>query len=973
MAKKMTAKERREVMKAQSPQEQRKQKAQQEVIERAEKEKREKEEAKLRAEEEAVKRTIAEMPHKGDRAKKKTAVKAAGLKSTFRIKDTVVMTSFGRGNTAVVEKVIAQDVVQDINREKPAFDVRIPDDVPKYLVDSRRIKKVGENSPAITDKPSAVARMDAVRLKPLLERQYFGKEFPEDNIHIQLAYNVLDIVKILTVHSNNIVYELNNLLRDEKSDEFDLIGYLSTRNRYEDWKANPDPNVEPQRQQFDRLIHQDQLAYFGKAFYKPAAQMPTKPEESGQQNQAGKQKYVRRGEEEIYSILALVGTLRQVCTHAFAYSVKVNGAGRVPDVDWLFCLDEETSMTPQVRRVMNDIYEDATRSVNRDFIKNNRLTNFAILKKMYPQEDPATYLPQFYDFTIRKSYKNLGFSIRKLREAILASDDSLVAEIKNKKYDTMRSKLYQLFDFALFRHYEKHKDQVESMVDALRAARTEDENLRIYCLEARKTWNTVKKTVEIAVEHMNATVLKTLRQESKNADASDYEQYFPVQERICEETPSFCKLMYLVTMLLDGKEINDLLTTLIHNLEKIASFYDTMRELNMDCEFVPAYKMLEDSQEIADGLRLINSFCRMQKPLPSAKKVMYREAVQILGMKDVIGDAELDRLMDKILCVETENGISRKVDGEKGFRNFLANNVIESSRFQYLIRYSNPEKVRQLASNRALVIFQLKRLPETQIDRYYKLCVSESEISIDKKVEALADIIVNMDYSKFKGVNQKAKAGTPEEAEKNCLRNIISLYLTMLYLVVKNLVYVNSRYVMAFEAVVRDSALHGLNMDEQGQPINEDKGYDYTKLTRKCLEEHWLKKHPAQCLEENIKNLNGNEKLIRFFRNKVAHLNVVQCAYKYVPDMARVDSYYGIYHYVLQRILLQDQTFEFTEVGQRWKSAVDNYHSYNKDMVKALCVPFGYNLPRYKNLTICDLFDKNETPQKSNTEKIGKQ
>lgn len=249
----------------------------------------------------------------------------------------------------------------------------------------------------------------------------------------------------------------------------------------------------------------------------------------------------------------------------------------------------------------------------------------------------------------------------------------------------------------------------------------------------------------------------------------------------------------------------------------------------------------------------------------------------------------------------------------------------------------------------------------------------EWETSTDKKVKALADIIVNMDYSRFKDVNQTAQAGTPEEAEKNCLRNIISLYLTMLYLVVKNLVYVNSRYVMAFEAVVRDSALHGLNMNEQGQPNNENGEYNYTKLTRKCLDEHWLKKHPAQYLEENIRNLNGNEQLIRFFRNKVAHLNVVQCAYKYVPDMARVDSYYGIYHYVLQRILLQDQTFQITAISEKWKYAVENYHSYNKDMVKALCVPFGYNLPRYKNLTICDLFDKNETPKEANKNKISNQ
>ncbi len=39
-----------------------------------------------------------------------------------------------------------------------------------------------------------------------------GRTF-EDNIHIQLIYNILDIEKIRSVHINNIIYEINNLFR----------------------------------------------------------------------------------------------------------------------------------------------------------------------------------------------------------------------------------------------------------------------------------------------------------------------------------------------------------------------------------------------------------------------------------------------------------------------------------------------------------------------------------------------------------------------------------------------------------------------------------------------------------------------------------------------------------------------------------------------------------------------------------------
>ena len=40
---------------------------------------------------------------------------------------------------------------------------------------------------------------------------------------------------------------------------------------------------------------------------------------------------------------------------------------------------------------------------------------------------------------------------------------------------------------------------------------------------------------------------------------------------------------------------------------------------------------------------------------------------------------------------------------------------------------------------------------------------------------------------------------------------------------------------------------------------------------------------------------------------------------------------------------------------------LDKYGTYVKDFVKALNIPFAYNYPRYKNLSIDELFDKNNT------------
>ena len=45
-------------------------------------------------------------------------------------------------------------------------------------------------------------------------------------------------------------------------------------------------------------------------------------------------------------------------------------------------------------------------------------------------------------------------------------------------------------------------------------------------------------------------------------------------------------------------------------------------------------------------------------------------------------------------------------------------------------------------------------------------------------------------------------------------------------------------------------------------------------------------------------------------------------------------------------------------------SKVEKYGTCCRDFIKALNVPFAYNLPRYKNLSIDGLFDKNRPGDK---------
>ena len=64
-------------------------------------------------------------------------------------------------------------------------------------------------------------------------------------------------------------------------------------------------------------------------------------------------------------------------------------------------------------------------------------------------------------------------------------------------------------------------------------------------------------------------------------------------------------------------------------------------------------------------------------------------------------------------------------------------------------------------------------------------------------------------------------------------------------------------------------------------------------------------------------------------------------------------SYYSLYCYILQRLLLDNNNNDkFAEI----KEKLIKFGTYNKDFMWLINVPFAYNLPRYKNLSNEEIF-----------------
>lgn len=876
---------------------------------------------------------------------KKSYNKAAGLKSTIISEDTLYMTSFGKGNKAVIEqKINTSDYSCSAMKESPSLDIKKADNFSVSFASSRFDKKdnlIADNplytsKNKIDKKISKKAGEDILGLKDRLEKIYFGKTF-DDNLHIQIIYNILDIEKIIAQYSTNISAAINHMIDDNDKDydvtKNDFIGYMSTQNTYDIFmnpSKNPNldekiiDNIKKSCKKFETLLKSKRLGYFGLDY-----------------NPNGKDEKTKK---RLYHLMALAGQLRQWSFHS-------NGQSK-----WLYNLNN--NMDKEYFETLNYYFDSRFKEINKEFTDNNKV-NLLILKKIFSDKDFHEIAELYYDFIVRKSYKNIGFSITKLRENMLTQPEAW--EIVDKSMDSVRSKLYKLIDFCIFYEYYSNPAKIEENVNNLRAYTTEEEKEQFYKNESKKLWLKHKYTFLELCDNMTGENIEKLKK-CNLEKCIDLEKY-----RKDSNVSYFSKLLYVMCFFLDGKEINDLLTTLINKFDNIASFIETAKALNINVNFVNDYKFFENSETYVEELNIIKNIARMKKPTATAKKNMFRDALSILGIPHNMSDDDLDAAIEELVKIEYDPVTHQKIKRPHDYRNFIANNIIENKRFIYVVKFCNPSNVRYIVNNTKVTEFVLKRMPTAQIDRYYESCTKDTDryyslADIKYKIQQLSEMMRDMSFNDFSNVKQNCKGY--EAIKKERYKAIVGLYLTVVYLIIKNLVNINSRYVMAFHCLERDTWLYNKKYDKKTTPYieltdelcqegnNSHSGYlARNKRLRKCVEQDIAN-------AKTINSLNKNMAATRLYRNLVAHLTAVRNCDAFINDIEKVESYFALYHYIIQRQLadnIPETAKNSSYYGQLYK-----WNTYVKDFVKALNSPFGYNIPRFKALTIKELFDRNE-------------
>lgn len=905
---------------------------------------------------------------------RKSRAKAAGLKSTFVVADKLALTSFGKGNKANLEKIIKNEEVEEINKP-PKFDAK---------VEEKQIHIIGKTiKDGITEKPAGM-RNDLIGAKQELEKMFFGKTF-DDNIHIQLIYNILDIKKIFSVYANNIVYAVDHLDRTAKDKDVDYLGTLFTGNTYQHLlSVNPgDSKYKLKKDALKRFntyyeSAKSHFIYFGDVFYrKPTYEEASAMKEKGQGKKA--QKPLVKTKAEVHQILRFLGTIRQCLVH------KTDA-----ERDIIFNPD---SMSNEFKTLIDSYYNGRVKALNDDFIKHNGSSSLPILFHYYgaTEENRRAELTEgFYDFIIKRENKNMGFSLKKIREKMLEKQEA--SFIKEDGYNSVRHKLYILMDFIIYKTYAADIELQESIVATLRSNLTDEDKEATYEIQAKALWNKIgDDIVKKLMPLIDGNKIKGYKDEK-----IEIKKEWLKDVMISTENASYMtKMVYFMTLFLDGKEINEFLTVLINKFENIQGFFDVLghnalaekieepkeiskrplkgfaelaafTQKSTDVGLTEHLRLFENSVNISDEIRVTKNFARMERTIPDINRAQYADAAKVLG---VIGAGEQDideYIEDKIL-----GNPKRRTEGDKNLRNFLANNVVESSRFRHIVRYGDVTKVREIMQHKEVIRFVLKKIYEnvpTQIDRYiFSLEKDKTFDTPEKKIDFLTEQINQISFEKFFGVQQKTKANSAENVDKEKKKALIGLYLTIAYLLTKNLVNINARYLMAVYNLEKDFSLLGFG---DLQKMNKDKSNlpDYAMITKDFLNKDMLKPKNAKYMHTNLEDYSNF--LFNKYRNSIAHLAVLEEASKYISEKGKITSYFELYHYIMQRSLQKeyelakehrydmDDMYQNEEIPRKFNMA-KKYHTYCKDLVKILNVPFGYNLGRFKAISIEPLFDRN--------------
>lgn len=151
---------------------------------------------------------------------------------------------------------------------------------------------------------------------------------------------------------------------------------------------------------------------------------------------------------------------------------------------------------------------------------------------------------------------------------------------------------------------------------------------------------------------------------------------------------------------------------------------------------------------------------------------------------------------------------------------------------------------------------------------------------------------------------------------------------------------------------------------------NENKGFlkEFEEAWKTCGETSRLRKEDVLLYARYISPdyaLKNYKTILNSYRNKIAHINVIMSAGKYTGGIKRMDSYFAVFQHLVQCDILSNPNNANCFESESLKPLLldmkfdgTDEKLYSKRLTRALNIPFGYNVPRYKNLTFEKIYLK---------------
>lgn len=512
----------------------------------------------------------------------KKNTKKIGIKQVFKVseKESLVF-GYGEKNIHKIDKKIDnENKIIEINNESK-FNLLKKDE--KNL----EAKKKNSNSDLCATILNPYFSKENNNFRNEMEKIFYDvtdeNEIKNNSIYIQIASNIFDINKIISPYINEIISSLNSILYSNNFKEpRDFIGNL----KYSIDQNSKNSN-EAKKNELVKMLKNNPLKYYNNIF-------------------ENDWKDIKEYSNEVFNFFIFLSLIRQSTFHFKGF-----------DHFQIDKLSKNIKDSFDIERFLNEIFAKKSKVILESFEKNNLNTNFLILKKIYGGNIKTIY-KEFYEYVILEKSKYLGFSVKKIREEII-KELLTEEEMKNDEVSSKKRKINLFFDFRIYLEF-KNNYLIEEIKEILRENSGVDAEIyfKIYEKYFKKDKDKYQKDLSLILEKSNYNDKKS-NVNDKHLD----KDFLSEQEEIFNKYNVFSKALFVVSLFLDNKEANELLSTIVNKLDNIHSFMKieyNNRKLFNESYMRSTFNMFKKSDVLSEEIKVVKRFINMLNVKNKEKK-----------------------------------------------------------------------------------------------------------------------------------------------------------------------------------------------------------------------------------------------------------------------------------------------------------------------------------------------------------------